>query len=172
MRGRKPIPTDLHKLRGTLNTTRHGKGRSGEPEAAGDLPPEPPGWMSEGQQAGWRHAVEHAPKGILKAIDRGMLAVWIEAEDRHRTAAAMQARLDLGAKLPLLTKTKDGTAIASPYLGIMNRAAAIMIKAASELGFSPAARPRLAASAAQGDPADEHSPWSRLKVIHGGKAEG
>ena len=33
MRGRKPIPTDLHKLRGTLNTTRHGKGRTGEPEA-------------------------------------------------------------------------------------------------------------------------------------------
>ena len=171
MRGRKPIPTDLHKLRGTLNTTRHGKDRSGEPEAVGDLSPGPPEWMSEGQQAGWRHAVEHAPRGILKAIDRGMLAVWVEAEERHRTAATMQARLDQGAKLPLLTKTKDGTAIASPYLGIMNRAAAIMIKAASELGFSPAARPRLAASAAQ-DPADEHSPWARLKVIHGGKAEG
>ena len=106
MRGRKPIPTDLHKLRGTLNATRHGKGRSGEPEAAGDLPPEPPGWMSEGQQAGWRHAVEHAPRGILKAIDRGVLAVWVEAEERHRTAATLQARLDQGAKLPLLTKTK------------------------------------------------------------------
>ena len=171
MRGRKPIPTDLHKLRGTLNTTRHGKGRSGEPEAAGDLPPEPPGWMSEGQQAGWRHAVEHAPRGILKAIDRGMLAVWVEAEERHRTAATMQAQLDRGTKLPLLTKTKDGTATASPYLGIMNRTAAIMIKAASELGFSPAARPRLAASATQDLP-DEHSPWARLKVIHGGKAEG
>ena len=172
MRGRKPKPTALHQLHGTLNTTRHGKGRSGEPEAAGDLLPEPPEWMSEGQRAGWRHAVEHAPRGILKAIDRGMLAIWVEAEDRHRTAATMQARLDQGAKLPLLTKTKDGTAVASPYLGIMNRAAAIMIKAASELGFSPAARPRLAASAAQGGPSDEHSPWARLKVIHGGKAEG
>ena len=114
MRGRKPKPTTLHKLHGTLNPTRHGKGRSGEPVAEGDLPPEPPDWMSEGQQAGWRHAVEHAPKGILKAIDRGILAVWVEAEERHRTAATMQARLDQGAKLPLLTKTKDGTAVASP----------------------------------------------------------
>ena len=166
MRGRKPIPTDLHKLRGTLNTTRHGKGRSGEPEAVGDLPPEPPEWMSEGQQA----AVEHAPRGILRQIDRGILAVWVEAEDRHRTAVTMQARLDQGAKLPLLTKTKDGTAIASPYLGIMNRAAALMIKAASELGFSPAARPRLAAGAQE--PAEEQSPWSQLKVIHGGKEAG
>jgi P27 family predicted phage terminase small subunit len=115
--------------------------------------------------------VEHAPRGILKAIDRGVLAVWVEAEERHRTAATMQARLDQGAKLPLLTKTKDGTAVPSPYLGIMNRAAAIMIKAASELGFSPAARPRLAASAAQ-ELADGHSPWARLKVVHGGKEAG
>jgi phage terminase small subunit len=45
-----------------------------------------------------------------------------------------------------------------------------MIKAASELGFSPAARPRLAAGAQE--PAEEHSPWSQLKVIHGGKSAG
>ena len=171
MRGRKPVPTALHKLRGTHNTTRHGRDRGGEPEAVGDLPPEPPGWMSEGQQVGLRYAVEHAPRGILRQIDRGILAVWVEAEERHRTAAVMQAQLDQGTKLPLLTKTKEGTAVPSPYLSIMNRAAAIMIKAASELGFSPAARPRLAASAAQ-EPADEHSPWARLKVIHGGKTAG
>jgi P27 family predicted phage terminase small subunit len=164
------VPTALHKLRGTHNTTRHGRDRGGEPEAVGDLPPEPPGWMSEGQQAGWRHAVEHAPRGILKAIDCGMLAVWVEAEERHRTAAMMQAQLDRGTKLPLLTMTKDGTAVASPYLGIMNRAAAIMVKAASELGFSPAARPRLVR--VMDEPSDEQSPWARLKVIHGGKAAG
>ena len=50
------------------------------------------------------------PSAILKAIDRGILAVWVEAEERHRTAATMQAQLDRGTKLPLLTKTKDGTA--------------------------------------------------------------
>jgi P27 family predicted phage terminase small subunit len=171
MRGRKPVPTDLHKLRGTLNPTRHGKGRAGEPEVVGDLPAAPPDWMSEAQQAGWRHAVEHAPRGILKPIDAGILAVWVAAEERHRTAAMMQAQLDQGTKLPLLTKTKDGTAVASPYLGIMNRSAALMIKAASELGFSPAARPRLAAQVAEA-PADAQSPWARLKVIHGGKAAG
>src|SRR5690242_7069117 len=120
MRGRKPIPTGLHKLRGTHNVTRHGKGRTGEPEAAGDLLPEPPSWMSESQQAGWRYAVEHAPRGILKRIDRGMLTVWVEAKDRLRTATMMQAQLDRGTKFLLLTKIKDGTAIASPYLGILN----------------------------------------------------
>ena len=70
MRGRKPIPTDLHKLRGTLNATRHGKGRSGEPEAAGDLSPGPPEWMSEGQRAGWRHAVELSPAYVDVAVRR------------------------------------------------------------------------------------------------------
>jgi P27 family predicted phage terminase small subunit len=171
MRGRKPTPTDLHQLRGTYNPTRHGKDRAGEPVAEGDLASDAPDWMTEAQQAGWRYAIEHAPRGILKAIDRGMLAIWAEAEERHRTAAVMQAQLDQGTKLPLLTKTRDGTAIASPYIGIMTRAAAIMIKAASELGFSPAARPRLTAQTAS-SPADEHSPWAQLKVIHGGKAAG
>ena len=47
MRGSKPIPTDLHKLRGTLNATRHGKGRSGEPEAesGGEKIPHGSGWV-------------------------------------------------------------------------------------------------------------------------------
>ena len=70
MRGRKPKPTALHELHGTLNATRHGKGRSGEPVAEGDLPPEPPGWMSEGQQAGWRHAVGISPAYVDVAVRR------------------------------------------------------------------------------------------------------
>jgi phage terminase small subunit len=49
----------------------------------------------------------------------------------------------------------------------MTTAAAVMLKAGSELGFSHAARPRLATGAQ--DPADDHSPWTQLKVIHGGK---
>jgi P27 family predicted phage terminase small subunit len=167
MRGRKPVPTELHKLRGTHNATRHGKGRSGEPEAPGELLPEPPEWMTPVQQAGWCYALQHAPRGILKQIDRGLLAIWVEAEARHRTAATMQAQLDQATSMPLLTRTKDGTAVQSPYVGIMNRAAALMIKAASELGFSPAARPRLAAGGS--DLGEAKSPWTQLKVIHGGK---
>jgi phage terminase small subunit len=54
-----------------------------------------------------------------------------------------QARLDLANNLPLLTKTKDGTAVASPYLRIMNHAALIMLRCGGELGFSPASRPRI-----------------------------
>jgi P27 family predicted phage terminase small subunit len=166
MRGRKPVPTALHAMRGTTRTTRHVRDRAGEPVATGSLE-EPPEWLTERQKEGWRYAIAHAPKGLLKPIDRAVLAIWVEAEDRHRTAATKQAELDRGAQLPLLLKTKDGTIVVSPYIRVMTTAAAVMLKAGSELGFSPAARPRLATGAQ--DPADDHSPWTQLKVIHGGK---
>jgi hypothetical protein len=76
----------------------------------------------------------------------------------------MQAQLDQGTKLPLLTKTKDGTAVPSPYLGIMTRAAAIMIKAASELGFSPASRPRLATGQAEDTREDTRKTRARTRL--------
>ena len=44
----------------------------------------------------------------------------------------------------MLVKTRAGDLIQSPYLGIANRAAALRLKAASELGFTPTSRPRLA----------------------------
>ena len=100
MRGRKPVPTALHDMRGTTRTTRHVRDRAGEPIAAGSLA-DPPEWLTERQKEGWRYAIAHAPKGLLKPIDRAVLAIWVEAEDRHRTAAMTQAELDRGAQLPL-----------------------------------------------------------------------
>ncbi|MCI0753551.1 P27 family phage terminase small subunit [Teichococcus vastitatis] len=163
--GPKPIPTRLHQLRGSFNATRHGRDRAGEPEAEGELGAAAPEWMSPGQQESWAYALAHAPQGILRAIDRGVLAIWVEAEDRHRTAVQQQARLDAGSSLPLMTRGKDGQPIASPYLRIIRQAAETMLRAAGELGFSPASRPRLAPGRAE-EPASE-SPWTRLKLIHG-----
>ena len=166
-RGRKPKPTALHSLHGTLNSTRH-KHRETEPEALGLLK-EPPDFLTESQKEGWRYAIAHAPLGILRMIDRGTLVMWVEAEDRHRQALIMQAKADANTPLPLLSKAKDGTAIPSPYLRIMNQAADVMLRTASELGFTPAARPRLAAKTAQGVPAEPNSPWAKLRVLQGGK---
>ena len=42
-----------------------------------------------------------------------------------------------------VVKTRDGNAVNNPYLGIVNRQALIMIRAACELGFTPAARASL-----------------------------
>jgi phage terminase small subunit len=166
MRGRRPKPTALHKLQGTYNVTDHGSARANEPVAEGDLDEPPPG-LTASQAEGWRYAIDHAPKGVLKQIDRGLVLEWVEAEDRHRTAMAMQARLDQDATLKLLVRTPQGLA-PSPYNDILDKKAKTMFRAATELGFSPAARPRIHVS---GEPvADADNPWAALRLIPGGKA--
>jgi len=192
--GRKPTPAALLKLKGTENVTR-ARERGPEPEAPGDLLAEPPDWLSDGQAASWRYAVEHAPRSILRLIDRGLLTVWCEAEDRHRRATEAQAMLDkrsprlpfmmLRRKAPPKAKKgdddakKDGEAApapaaempelsVSPYLSIINQAAQVMIRAASEMGFAPAARPRLAETN-PGAAVPNDSPWHKLRVLQGGR---
>jgi phage terminase small subunit len=105
MRGRRPKPTALHKLQGTYNVTDHGRSRSNEPVAEGDLDREPPTWLTASQKDAWRYAIENMPKGVAKKIDLGMLLAWVEAFDRHRTAMMMQARLDAN---PLTIRTTLG----------------------------------------------------------------
>lgn len=139
--GRPRKPTALHKLHGTDRADRSTLPYEPQPET--DLEVVPPDFLTPSQKAGWAYVMRYAPRGLLKALDRSVLVTWVEAEDRHRTAMMTQARLDLGNQLPLLTKNKDGTATASPYLKIMNHAALIMLRCGSELGFSPASRPRI-----------------------------
>jgi P27 family predicted phage terminase small subunit len=134
VRGRKPKPTTLKELAGNpgrrpLNTA--------EPKPVGLLA-EPPGWFNEAQRAGWAYAIEHAPSGLLRKIDRSVLAVWVVAEHLHREATEQVLKDGLLIKAP-----QTGQPMQSPYLAIVNRQAQIMLKAAEQLGFSPAARPRL-----------------------------
>jgi P27 family predicted phage terminase small subunit len=162
--GRPRKPTALHKLHGTARADRNA--RPYEPQVETDLDVVPPDFLTASQKAGWTYVMRHAPRGLLKALDRAVLVTWVEAEDRHRTAMMTQARLDLGNQLPLLTKTKDGTAVASPYLRIMNHAALIMLRCASDLGFSPASRPRIQLIQTAGTPAlidgEIVDPWDEL----------
>ena len=107
-----------------------------EPKPRGNLY-DPPEWLTETQRTGWEYAIESAPYGLLKRVDRSTLTAWVVAEDLHRQAAE---KLNNGA---LLIKTTNGNAIQSPYLAIVNRQAMIMLKAASEMGFTPASRSRV-----------------------------
>ena len=54
----------------------------------------------------------------------------------------------------LIVKAPPGAPIQNPYLPIVNRQALVMLKAASELGFTPAARPRIVVSGKPGDGSD------------------
>jgi P27 family predicted phage terminase small subunit len=144
MRGRKPKPTELHKRHGTIHATKHKAQLAAEPIPVTEIGLSAPDWMTESQKAGWRYIIENAPPGLLKACDFGTLVTFVEAEDRHRNAIVALAKQDENSTHPMVVETKSGNLIQSPYVGIINRAAMLMIRAASELGFSPAARPRLA----------------------------
>lgn len=135
-------PTALKRLQGTANKTRE-KMTLYEPQPETDLDPVPPDFLTSTQRESWLYVMRHAPRGLLKALDREVLVIWVEAEDRHRSAMLQQAQMDRGNKLPLLTKGKDGYPVPSPYLRIMNHAALIMLRCVAELGFSPASRPRI-----------------------------
>jgi P27 family predicted phage terminase small subunit len=134
MRGRKPKPTALREMEG--NPGKRPLNRR-EPKPKGDLYAAPE-WMSATQREGWAYAVTHAPYGLLKQLDRSVLAIWVVAEDLHREAAEKITQYDLLTKSP-----NAGLPLQSPYLAILNKQAQIMLKAGAELGFSPSSRTRV-----------------------------
>jgi len=136
--GPKPKPTALKILHGHNN---RGGGR--KPNAQEPIPPgalsEPPAWLTDDQKTAWAYALDNAPLGLLRRLDRGVLTIWIVAEDAHRRAAQL-----LQTTQTLLMR-QEGVPMPFPslYLGIMNKQALIMLKAAGELGFTPASRARV-----------------------------
>lgn len=151
MAGRRPKPTVLHKLQGTYNPTDHGRDRALEARAEGNLTM--PAGMTAGQRSAWRYAVRHAPKGVLFAIDREVLRLWCETLDRKDE---VQYCLE-----------HDSGMTAAMWLAchqLLNRHTLVLVRLAAELGFSPAARPRIHLDPApQTD--DEANPWSALRLV-------
>ena len=134
MRGRKPVPTHLKVIRGNPGKRALNKN---EPQPEGDLSA-PPDWMSETQKKGWTYAIENAPRGLLRKLDRSVLTAWVVAEDLHRRASEQVDKFGIITKAP-----NSGVPIQSPYLPVVNKQAQIMLKAAEQLGFSPASRSRI-----------------------------
>jgi P27 family predicted phage terminase small subunit len=132
-RGRKPKPTHLKLVGGNAGKRALPKN---EPKPTGNLK-EPPNWLTDSQQVLWDYAISSAPQGLLKRLDQSVLVSWVVAADLHRQAAE---KLNGGA---MLIKTPNGMPVQSPYLAIVNKQAAIMIKAASEMGFTPSSRSRV-----------------------------
>ena len=99
--------------------------------------------------------------GVLSSFDRGPLAaycnayaLWIEATEAVQKYGAM-------------IKSPNGYPTQSPYLATVNRQAEIMMRIASEFGFTPASRSRIFSYSQKnsmlleivGKPYDENSGW-------------
>ena len=134
MGGRKPLPTQVKQIKGTLQPCRT---NYHEPIPEGLLV-EPPDYMPEGAKAAWRYALECAPPALIRKLDMSVLEIWACAADLYRQAQAGIGKTGLLVKAP-----HSGVPMQSPYLAIANKQAQIMTKAAIEMGFTPASRSRI-----------------------------
>lgn len=166
--GRPPKPTALHKLQNTVNVTKHRK-RAAEPQPVGDLT-DAPDFLTEGQRESWDYAIRHCPPGLLKLIDRGVLLDWCEAEDRHRTAMIALAAFNKGRKVPFLTRRKTGQVMVTPLVDVVDKAGSKMLRCAAELGFSPAARPRLQVDQPAWEADTARNPFAKFAIVPSAKA--
>jgi P27 family predicted phage terminase small subunit len=132
-RGPRPTPTHLKLVRGNPGKRRL---NTREPKPRGDLF-EAPDWFDDEQREWWTYAIANAPKGLLKRLDREALVVWATAASEHRRA--VRKVREIGQ----VVKTSNGNAVQNPYLPIMNKQAMIMLRAAEQMGFTPAARSRI-----------------------------
>jgi P27 family predicted phage terminase small subunit len=137
VRGRRPKPTRMKVLTGNpgkrpLNI--------GEPKPAAVIP-ECPTELGPVARAEWdRLTGELGALKFLTTLDRaalaaycGAYALWAEATE------AIQ-------KYGTMIKSPSGYPIQSPYVSIANRQAEIMMRIASEFGFTPASRSRISTS--------------------------
>lgn len=134
MRGRRPKPTRMKVLTGNpgkrpLNRTEP------QPEPA---VPDCPVELGPSARREWDRLVgQLAPLRILTPLDRAALAAYCGAYGLWAEATeAIQ-------KYGVMVKSPTGFPMQSPYVAIANRQAEIMMRIASEFGFTPASRSRI-----------------------------
>jgi P27 family predicted phage terminase small subunit len=105
------------------------------------IPECPPELGVVAKQEWERMTAQLAPLRILTQLDRAALAsycsaygLWAEATKAIHTYGAM-------------VKSPSGYPVQSPYVSIANRQTEIMMRIASEFGFTPASRSRISAPA-------------------------
>ena len=134
MRGRKPKPTSVKILKGNPGKrplNRH------EPKPPAVIP-ECPMELSPAAKTEWDRLVKDlAPLKMVTNLDRAALATYCQAYAFWTEAiAAIQ-------KYGAMVKSPSGYPMQSPYIAMANKQAEVMMRVASEFGFTPASRSRI-----------------------------
>jgi P27 family predicted phage terminase small subunit len=141
-RGRKPIPTQLKIVRGNPGKKALPKG---EPLPDASMP-SPPDFLEGYALEVWQSlAPKLSQAGILTAVDGMTLAVYCQACQNWREAR--QVLKVEGNRV----SSPNGYEIAHPCVSMEKQAFETMRQYATELGLSPAARPRLSKGEAKPD---------------------
>lgn len=135
MRGRRPSPTRMKVLTGNPGKRPLNVDEPQPDPAVPECPPE----LSPVARREWDRLVgELTALRLLTNLDRAALAAYCGAYALW--AEATEAIHKYGAMI----KSPNGYPVQSPYLAIANRQAEIMMRIASEFGFTPASRSRIA----------------------------
>jgi P27 family predicted phage terminase small subunit len=135
MRGRRPKPTRLKVLTGNPGKRPLNEDEPHPEPAVPECPPE----LGEAARREWDRLVhELAALRLLTNLDRAALAAYCAAYGLWADA------IENINKYGTMVKSPTGYPIQSPYVAIANRQAEIMMRIASEFGFTPASRSRIA----------------------------
>jgi P27 family predicted phage terminase small subunit len=104
------------------------------------LPECPPELSPAARQEWARLSAELSKLNLVTHLDRGALASYCAAYGFWTEA------LEQIQKYGTMVKSPTGYPIQSPYLAIANRQAELIIRIASEFGFTPASRSRISIS--------------------------
>jgi len=134
MRGREPKPTRLKVITGNPGKRPLNLDEPSPEPAVPDCPPE----LGPAAQREWERLVDELAKlRVLTNLDRAALAAYCGAY------ALWAESTEAIGKYGVMVKSPTGFPIQSPYVSIANRQAEIMMRIASEFGFTPASRGRI-----------------------------
>ncbi|MCM8595176.1 phage terminase small subunit P27 family [Accumulibacter sp.] len=150
--GRRPLPEIVKSLKGTQRKCRV---NPDEPKPTTRLCA-PPEYMSDAAKEAWTYAVTHSPPGLLSALDGAILERWANCCGLYREALAKINRAGVAG---MIVKTPSGILRRSPLMDVIRDLALEMKGYESEMGFTPAARSRIAVGA---EPEKEADPWSEI----------
>jgi P27 family predicted phage terminase small subunit len=151
MRGRKKIPTILKLVSGTQ---RKHRANQDEPQPEGDLY-SPPDFLTDLQKKEWEFAIENAPAGLLRKLDRRLFMEWviasIDLEEAEKKLREQGKEIKKGGDITITinadgaqtTRTRSETKVINPWVKIRRDAFDRMLRATCELGFSPTSRSRI-----------------------------
>jgi phage terminase small subunit len=151
MQGRKPKPTIIKLISGNPGGRALPKD---EPMPSGDLFAAP-SELTPSQAEIWDYAIEHAPVGLLRSLDRDLLKTWACAVDEFNRCEAELSKSSpviLKGGSQRITKFPNGTVstttispmlVVSPWCKARDAADQRKLRATCELGFSPTSRSRI-----------------------------
>ncbi|MFA5161877.1 MAG: phage terminase small subunit P27 family [Elusimicrobiales bacterium] len=134
MRGRKPIPTEIKRKKGTLKRCRT---NPAEPKP-GPANSEPPEFMDDEAKAKWRELFpELAALGVISSIDRDLFMLYCSAYSNWKRAN------DVIKTNKQVYKTPNGAYQQIPHVSIARGWMQMMTKLAAEMGIPATMRGRV-----------------------------